>query len=147
MIFSRLRYAHENVGSIFGVGRTICWEARPVVGHFDDLGVAEVDFAEVVINRWAVVVLNYIGLEYLSLGVPCFSGIDSLTEKVVKDLTGCSWLPWIKSSKDNFERVLRGLIKERETIRRRSLDSRRWMETYWVPQTLAQIYVNMYEKL
>jgi len=87
------------------------------------------------------------GLEYLSLGVPCFSGIDSLTEGVVKDLTGCSWLPWVKSSKDNFERVLRGLLTHKEIIIDQGTKSRQWMEAYWAPETLAKIYLNMYEKL
>lgn len=86
-------------------------------------------------------------LEYLSLGVPCIVGTDALTDKVVRDLTGCQELPFIKANKDNFETVVRNLIRDRDHLNELSRSSRDWMECFWSPEKLCLVYKNMYDKL
>lgn len=87
-------------------------------------------------------------LEYLSLGVPCIVGVDDACNKVVKDLTGCETLPWIKVSHDNFERIVKGLLTDKDGLVLCALKSREWMEAHWSPEKLCSIYkISMYEKL
>lgn len=86
-------------------------------------------------------------LEYLSLGVPCITSYDDLIEKTVKDLTGCTTLPWVNASPDNFYKVLGGLIKNKENMICLSNDVRGWMTTYWNPSVLCKHYISMYKSL
>jgi hypothetical protein len=86
-------------------------------------------------------------LEYASLGVPCFANTDSLTDKVVKDLTGCLEVPWIKASHDSFETILRGLIRNKEHLLDAGVKTREWMISNWSPDKLKPHYTSMYEKL
>lgn len=85
-------------------------------------------------------------LEYLSLGVPCFTNIDKHTEKVVKDLTGSLSLPFLKANKDSFERMLIDILKEKSwpELGRKS---RAWMESYWNPEFLCNHYKKIFEGL
>lgn len=85
-------------------------------------------------------------LEYLSLGVPCFANVDKLTGEAVMKVTGCTTLPWIKANKDNFESILRRIIKEK-SWQELGQRSREWMEIYWKPQLLVQHYQEMYQSL
>jgi hypothetical protein len=86
-------------------------------------------------------------LEYLSLGVPCIVNTDALTDKVVKDLTGCSELPWIKASHGSFERTVREMLTNMERLVSCALTSRKWMGTHWSPEKLCLVYETMYDKL
>lgn len=85
-------------------------------------------------------------LEYLSLGVPCFANIDALTEKAVKDVTGCSLLPWIIADKDCFETTLKKVVNWKTWLGTGAI-SREWMEKYWNPGLLCKRYIDMYEDL
>jgi len=85
-------------------------------------------------------------LEYLSLGVATIARIDTLTEKVLKDLTGCDRLPWIDASKDTFENSLRAVLKLKGWDEHGRY-ARIWMERYWNPTLLCKHYIKMYEDL
>lgn len=85
-------------------------------------------------------------LEYLSLGVACFAGTDSLTDGYVKEVCGAETLPWIKATHGNFERILRNLIRDKSYVER-GRASREWMEKYWAPERLRENYVNIYKAL
>lgn len=85
-------------------------------------------------------------LEYLALKVPCFCNVDDKTEKVLKDLTGCTTMPFIKANKDGFERELRRIIKG-QLWGYLGLDARDWMVRYWNPEALSEHYLRMYKSL
>lgn len=85
-------------------------------------------------------------LEYLSLGIATFANIDLATEKVVKDLTGCESLPWVKASETNFENRFKKMIQDR-TFYDIGHFSREWMQRYWHPDILVGHYERMYRKL
>lgn len=85
-------------------------------------------------------------LEYLGLGVPCFANVDSQTCDVVKKLTGCTTLPWVKANKDSFEPVLRRMLCEK-SYTAYGKQSREWMDKYWAPAKLCAHYVEMYKNL
>lgn len=85
-------------------------------------------------------------LEYLSMGVTCIAKIDDLCEATIKELTGCSILPWWISSEANFATDLRNLIASKE-YRERGLQSRLWMEKYWKPSKLVKHFSEVYNKL
>lgn len=85
-------------------------------------------------------------LEYLALGIPCICFIDEQTEAVVKTLTGADTLPFVNTSKDGFERVLRRLIKWEES-RQEGFLARMWMQKYWAPKQLCEPYLNLYRSL
>ncbi len=85
-------------------------------------------------------------LEFLSQGVCCVGHIDEQCEKVIKDLTGCSELPWFQSSEKTFKSDIEGLIKSRE-YEQIGLNSRKWMEKYWNQKKLCSKYTKMYEDL
>lgn len=85
-------------------------------------------------------------LEYLSLGVATFANIDLRTEKVIKDLTGCERLPWLKASEVNFESRIKHAISARNWFEAGEY-SRLWMEWHWNPGILLSHYERMYEKL
>lgn len=85
-------------------------------------------------------------LEYLSLGVATIGHLDSLTEKVVKDLTGADWLPWVDCRENDFKHTLEMLIKNKNYVEH-GARARKWMETYWSPQKLVPHFIKMYEAL
>jgi len=85
-------------------------------------------------------------LEYLALGVPCFCNVDDKTEKVLKDLTGCTTMPFLKANKYSFERELRRIIKGQLWCVL-GLDARDWMAKYWNPEVLCEHYLKMYHSL
>jgi len=86
------------------------------------------------------------GLEYLALGVGCFSGIDAQTEKVLKDLTGCAEQPFIRADKNSFKRILNRILMD-GSWHGLGESAREWMEKYWSPQLLSEHYLNMYRRL
>ena len=102
--------------------------------------------ADVGIDEIATGSYHLSSLEYLALGVPCFSNIDNQTCKVVKDLTGSTSLPWVKANKDSFEHVLRTVLRN-QNYRELGELSRKWMESYWSPKTLYTHYAEMYKTL
>lgn len=85
------------------------------------------------------------GLEFLSMGVPCICKIDSQTSDAIKQVTGCSELPFINADAHNIKSVLNNLKNMDAT--QMSKDARLWMETYWNPKHLTDQYIEIYRKL
>lgn len=85
-------------------------------------------------------------LEYLSVGVSCINHLDTLTEKVLKDLTGADDLPFIEATKESYERTVRGLLRG-DVYMEKGLEARAWMEKNWNPLILVHHYRSMYEEL
>lgn len=82
-------------------------------------------------------------LEYLSLDVPCFANLDDKTEAVVKELTGATSLPWLKSNPGSFKADLFKVLSNRTEKPK----SRQWMESFWHPDFLVNKYLTMYGEL
>lgn len=85
-------------------------------------------------------------LEYLAMGVACIGYIDEKTERIIKDLTGASWLPWFQTKKEQFQQNLLALMRE-QTYVGEGRRARQWMEQYWNPAVLTGHYKRMYEQL
>ena len=85
-------------------------------------------------------------LEYLAMGVCTIGKIDALTERVIKDLTGCKTLPWLQSSEETFKADMLELIRTRE-YKKIGDFGRAWMEKNWSPRFLSKKYSDMYEAL
>jgi hypothetical protein len=85
-------------------------------------------------------------LEYLSLGIAPFANLDLRTTAVLKDLTGCTELPWLKASETNFESRLKHVLASEEWVESGQF-ARKWMEKYWKPSILLGHYERMYEKI
>ena len=85
-------------------------------------------------------------LEYLSMGVACIGRLDEDCERVVKDLTGADWLPWVMSSPVKFKSDLSVLVRTRSYIEI-GKRSREWMEKYWNPEDVCNYYTSVYESL
>lgn len=85
-------------------------------------------------------------LEYLSMGVACVAKIDSLCEAAIKDVTGCSSLPWVLSSEGTLNGDLTRLIMSGE-YREIGAQSRLWMEKYWKPSKLIKHFTEVYNQL
>jgi len=83
-------------------------------------------------------------LEYLQLGVATICYTDEQTEKVVKDLTGCSELPWIHCGPRN---IASPLTKALRSYKELGVIARKWMEKYWSPEILCNHYTEMFKKL
>lgn len=112
---------------------------------FDDVMIKKKQ-ADIGIDEVSTGSYHLSSLEYLSLGVGCFANIDPLTEKAIKDVTGATTIPWIRATKDNFERVLRNILKD-QSWPEIGVASRVWMEEYWNPNLLCSHYLKMYESL
>lgn len=112
---------------------------------FDDVMIKKKQ-ADIGIDEVSTGSYHLSSLEYLSLGVGCFANIDPLTEKAIKDVTGATTIPWIRATKDNFERVLRNILKD-QSWPEIGVASRTWMEEYWNPNLLCSHYLKMYESL
>lgn len=82
-------------------------------------------------------------LEYLSLGVACFSYIDDLTEKAIKDVCGCKDLPWVVAHRHTFKAKFNDILR-RGVWQEIGQESRKWMEEYWSPEHLYRCYKDMY---
>lgn len=112
---------------------------------FDDVMIKKKQ-ADIGIDEISTGSYHLSSLEYLSLGVGCFANIDPLTEKAIKDVTGADRIPWIRANKENFERVLRNILKD-QSWPEIGAASRTWMEEYWNPQMLCGHYLKMYNSL
>ena len=87
-------------------------------------------------------------LEYLALGVPCFANLDDKTERVLKDITGCVELPWIKSTPSQFAGHIKSIVAGNRWLRDKKISTARiWMEKYWNPSVLVRKYLDVYRKL
>jgi hypothetical protein len=85
-------------------------------------------------------------LEYLSMGVATIGMLDAQCEKVIKDLTGASWLPWIQSSESKFGIDMKHVVRNR-LYKDIGDKSRTWMETYWNPKDTIELWVQLYRSL
>lgn len=85
-------------------------------------------------------------LEFLAMGCATFAHLDEKTLSAIKEVTGCSNVPWINTDRYKFESVLRKLIKDEMWVDI-GKGSRAWMEKYWDPRKLSEIFVNMYSDI
>jgi len=102
--------------------------------------------ADIGIDEVATGSYHLSSLEYMALGVPCICRLDEKTQEVVRNLTGCDWLPWVDANEHSLERILRDIIQKQQWPGL-GARSRRWMEQYWSPEVLLNHYIEMYEEI
>lgn len=119
---------------------------QPIVMQPHNKAMAEKKKADIGIDEIATGSYHLSSLEYLSLGIPCFANLDNQTEAVVKNLTGASFLPWVKADKSNFRSRLLEILpySARSELGRLS---RQWMEQFWNPEVLVSHYMKAYKEL
>jgi len=85
-------------------------------------------------------------IEFLSMGCATFAYLDDKTQKVCKETIGASSLPWINTTKDQFKTAFMKVIREKswDELGRAS---RKWMEKYYEPRRLCDIYTSMYKDI
>lgn len=86
-------------------------------------------------------------LEALSQGTVTVAHIADWMEKVIKEKTGCDWLPWVEAGPRNFQLVITSLVKDQDKLLERQHQSRKWMEQYWSPEKILNDYMGVYNSL
>ena len=102
--------------------------------------------ADIGIDEIATGSYHMSSLEFLSLGVACIASIDHLTFRAINKITGVGHIPWVVAERHTLATELRRIINHHE-YKVKGLESREWMEKYWQPRRLCQIYREMYEAL
>lgn len=127
------------------IKRTLAYD--PIIRRPHDRAMELKARADLGIDEFMTGSYHLSGLEYLALGVGCFGYIDELTERVIRDLTGCGEaLPWIQVNSDTFKGKLLQIVRSKSWSIHGE-ESRRWIEKYWHPKFLAKCYADMYESL
>jgi hypothetical protein len=86
-------------------------------------------------------------LETLSMGKPSLCFIDKRTEYIIKEITGCSEIPWINTKIEEAEYVLDAFLTDPKLMQSFGAESRRWMERYWNDASLVSHYEYAYDDL
>lgn len=87
-------------------------------------------------------------LEGVAMGIPTISGIDDGVASVMIKSSGAPNHPFIKATANDLESVLENLIKSGAiNLNEIGFNSRRWMENFWQPATIANEYIDIYEEI
>ena len=85
-------------------------------------------------------------LEFLATGCATIAQLDEKTQACIKQVTGASELPWINIKPHEFESTMNSLISSGSHVEI-GKESRKWMERYYNPAFLVDIFNEMYEKI
>lgn len=85
-------------------------------------------------------------VEFLAMGCATFAYLDEKTQAVCKEAIGAEELPWLNVKQGQFKSELRKVVQE-ESWDEKGKASRAWMEKYYDPRRLCDIYTNMYEDI
>lgn len=134
LTLKKMALRHDiNYDLIFGVPHLECLDRKRIA----DIGVDEVSTGSYHLSS----------LEYMAMGIPCICRLDALTEKAVREVTGCEGpLPWIQATDTSFRVVLPQLLKHGD-MRELGWGAKAWMDRYWDPRALCQHYTRVYENL
>jgi hypothetical protein len=92
-------------------------------------------------------ILSNAAFEALACGTPCITAYDEYTEDQVKEVLRCDTLPFITTKPQNIrETVEEVLALPNEEISYLNLKSRQWIETYYSPKRVAEMYIKFYER-
>lgn len=86
-------------------------------------------------------------LESLAQGKATIAGLDAIQVKTLRDLTGSDDLPWVIARPETLESAMRELVSSPPQLFELQQRSRQWMETYWHPKKMTDIFVKIYEGL
>ena len=87
------------------------------------------------------------GWESLSKGQVVVSRLDPIVEEAYKKF-GNGTCPIINvSGMDELAKVLRELCNDRDYLKKKSIESRKWMEKYYNEERIVKLYVKEYEKV
>jgi len=85
-------------------------------------------------------------LEALSQGTIAVAHIATWMEELLKEVTGCEWLPWVDATETSFKKVITDLLKDKDALLERQKKSRQWMEKYWSSRIILEDYRRIYEE-
>lgn len=88
------------------------------------------------------------GLESLAMGQLTICSVSPEVEVVMLEASGANALPFVNVHHTYLYETLVGIIEQgMDSILARGFASRRWMEKYWSPSTIAEEYVQIYENI
>ena len=85
-------------------------------------------------------------LEALSQGLATIAGLDTKTIDALEKVTGTRKHPWIVTGPGGLYSELYQLIMCPDFLKAKQIESRQYMERYWDPMRLADIYGAAYEQ-
>jgi len=103
--------------------------------------------ADVVIDDLITGSFHLSSLEALALGKPTLSYLDSRTQMVLAEITGCTDLPIINIRLEDAKSLITELSQNRELREQIGQFSRAWMMKNYTPQKMIRHYVSAYETL
>ena len=86
-------------------------------------------------------------LEALSQGTLPVANIATWMEKLIKEVTGCTVIPWQKATESTIKGVMVKLVSDQDRLLPRQKACREWMENYWNPQLVLNDYLSVYKEI
>jgi hypothetical protein len=102
--------------------------------------------AHVVIDEVMTGSYHMVSLEALAQGQVAIANLDSKTVDALELVTGTRRHPWTCCSLRELPDVLRQLQNDRRLLELRMLGSRRYIEKYWDPFRVTQLYQEAYKR-
>ena len=97
------------------------------------------------IDEVATPVIHFSAFEFLSLGVPCVSLFDELTERTVKEATGAASLPLLNADAASLRVAIdSALALDEDRMAEVSAELRGWMERHMHPRDVLGRYLELY---
>jgi len=132
-------------------------ETRRALKSFDHDFMIKISFEECLTRKahsWCGVdevitpVVHFSAFEYAALGVPCFSQYDDRTVRAIRDVTGCTVLPFNNVCLGELRGGVRWIMEhEDDAMTEKSSWIRSWMEQYYDPAENVQRYLELYDSL
>jgi hypothetical protein len=101
---------------------------------------------DVCIDEIATGSYHLVSLEGLSHGQATIANLDSKTIDALEIVTGTREHPWVCANSRNLARILRELDHDRDRLSDIRKASRAYMEKYWDPFRVTQIYMAAYQR-
>ena len=86
-------------------------------------------------------------LEGLSQGKVVIANLAEWMIEIIKELTGCTDVPWLICNKNNIEFNINSLAANKDKLLLQQKLSREWMEKYWTPELIINDYLEVYNSL
>ena len=88
------------------------------------------------------------GLEFLSQGTPCICSYSPEAERILKDATGASEMPFLQANPVNLRDVIgRQLSLSESEQEEQGKKARQWIDTYYHPKELLKRHLDVYENV
>lgn len=97
------------------------------------------------IDELVTPMVHFSAFEYLSLGIPCASSWDSVTEHAIHSVTGSN-MPFLNANVRSIRALARCAFAEDDAWRNECMAARAWMEDNYDPVGCIQKYIEFWEK-